>query len=85
MSREQLWIGASRTAADHADNASAQGGPMDAGQIADAEDVAGWLRLPVLLVQVGCADLEAAGLLEIARPPTSRGEGAAVDETPSRA
>ena len=35
--------------------------------IADAEDVAGWLRRPVLLVKALCADLEAAGLFEIAR------------------
>jgi hypothetical protein len=35
--------------------------------IADAEDVAGWLRRPVILVKALCADLEAAGLLEIAR------------------
>ena len=35
--------------------------------IADAEDVAGWLGLPVPLVQAVCAELEAAGLLELAR------------------
>lgn len=35
--------------------------------IGDAADVAGWLRLPVALAEVVCADLEAAGLLTIAR------------------
>ena len=35
--------------------------------IADAENVACWLRLPVPLVQVVCAELEAAGLLEVTR------------------
>ena len=33
--------------------------------IADAEDVAACLRLPVPLVRAVCAELEAAGLLEI--------------------
>jgi len=35
--------------------------------IADAEDVAEWLRLPLTLVRALCADLEAAGLLTIER------------------
>jgi len=34
---------------------------------ADAEDVAAWLRMPVALVNAVCAELEAAGLLEVAR------------------
>jgi len=34
---------------------------------ADAEDGAAWLRRPVALVNAVCAELEAAGLLEVAR------------------
>jgi hypothetical protein len=35
--------------------------------MADAEDVARWLRFSVPLVKALCAELEAAGLLTIAR------------------
>jgi len=35
--------------------------------IADAEDVADWLRLPVTLVQALCVESEAEGLLEVTR------------------
>ena len=34
---------------------------------ADAEDVAGWLRLPVTLVRAVCTELDATDLLEVAR------------------
>jgi hypothetical protein len=35
--------------------------------VPDAEDIAQWLCLPVPLVKAVCAELKAAGLLEIAR------------------
>jgi hypothetical protein len=34
---------------------------------ADAEDIAGWLGVPVMVAEALCVDLEAAGLLTIAR------------------
>jgi DNA-binding IscR family transcriptional regulator len=34
---------------------------------ADAEDIATWLGVPVAVAEALCADLEAAGLLTIAR------------------
>ena len=34
---------------------------------ADAEEVAGWLGLPVTLVEATCDELEAAGRLTVAR------------------
>ena len=34
---------------------------------ADAEEVAGWLGLPVALVEALCDELEAAGQLRLAR------------------
>jgi hypothetical protein len=35
--------------------------------IADAEDIARWLGVPVAIAEAVCADLEAAGLLSRAR------------------
>ena len=34
---------------------------------ADAEDIATWLGVPIMVAEALCADLEAAGLLTIAR------------------